>query len=120
MTDWYFAGMFDETFWAQVGKQRFSGKESAEVLRQVIAEAGEADLTWLPSAKRLDALCRMETAFEIKRRGVRIEWVLNPFRTPSEERGIAETIGDAIDALIRAARMRYGSQWARTGPSERG
>jgi hypothetical protein len=78
MTDWYFAGMFDETFWAQVGKQRFTGSGAAEVLRQLVAEAGDGDLTWLSTAGLLDALCRTEVAFELKRRGERVQWVLNP------------------------------------------
>ena len=99
MTDWYFAGMFDETFWGHVGKDRFSAKQADEVLRQLIAEAGESDFTWLPHAKRLDALCRLEVAFEIKRRGERIRWVLNPFREQPEASGFAKTIGEAIDAL---------------------
>jgi len=83
MTDWYFAGMFDETFWAQVEKQRFTGRGAAEVLRQLIAEAGDGDLTWLSRASMLDALCR--AAFEIKRRSERVQWLLNPFRDRPEE-----------------------------------
>jgi hypothetical protein len=110
MTNWYFAGMFDETFWAQVGKQRVSGKESAEVLRQVVAKARETDLTWLASAKQLDALCRLELAFEIKRRGERVHWSLNPFRIRPEAIGSANTIGEAIDALVRTVRIGYAER----------
>jgi hypothetical protein len=80
MSDWYFAGMFDETFWAQVEKQRFTGRGAAEVRRQLIAEARDGDLTWLSRASMLDTLCRAEPGFEIKRRGERVQWVLNPFR----------------------------------------
>ena len=102
MTDWYFAGVFDETFWAQTGKQRTVGTHAAEVLRTLIAGAGEADLTWLPHAQRLDALCRSEMSFEIKRNGERLQWVLNTFREQAEATGFAETMGDAIDALAIA------------------
>jgi hypothetical protein len=98
-------------------KQRFTGIGAAEVLRQMIAEAGDGDLTWLSSASMLDALCRAEVAFEIKRRGERVQWVLNPFRDRSDASGYAETIGKAIDTLITTARIRYGEQWARTGVS---
>ncbi len=68
-------------------------------------------------AHLLDALCHLELAFAIKRRGERVQWMLNPFRDPPEASGDAETIGDAIDALTRAARMRYAAQWALTGSS---
>jgi hypothetical protein len=95
MTDWYFAGMFDEMFWAQVGKQRIIGRGAAEVLRQLIAEAGDGDLTWLLRASMLDALCRAELAFEIKRRDERVQWVLNPFRDRPDASGYADTIGEA-------------------------
>jgi hypothetical protein len=105
MTDWYFAGLFDETFWAQIGKQRIHGRGAAEVLRQVIAEAGEADLTWLSNVGLLDAMCRAGHAFEIRRKGDRLQWVLNPFREQAAARGSAETIGAAIDELSKAARL---------------
>ena len=85
------------------------------MLRQLIAEAGDGDLTWLSSAGMLDALCRAEVAFEIKRRGERVQWVLNPFRDRPDASGYAETIDKAIDALVATARIRYGEQWARTG-----
>ena len=106
MTDWYFAGMFDEAFWAHIGKRRIVGTHAAEVLRTLIAEIGEADLTWLPHAQRLDALCRSEMSFEIKRNGERLQWVLNPFRDQPGASGFAETIGDAIGALAVATRIR--------------
>ena len=106
MTDWYFAGMFDEAFWAHIGKHRFIGAHAAEVLRPLIAEAGEADLTWLPHAQRLDALCRAEMSFEIKRKGERLQWVFNPFRDQPAASGFADTIGEAIDALTGATRIR--------------
>ena len=106
MTDWYFAGMFDETFWAAVGKQKLMGRTAAVVLRQLIAEAGDGDLTWLSTAGLLDALCRAELAFEIKRRGERVQWVLNPFRDRPDASGYAGTIGEAVDALVGAARKR--------------
>jgi hypothetical protein len=110
MTDWYFAGMFDETFWTQVGEQRFSGKGATGVLRQLIAEAGDADFTWLPSASALDALCRAEVAFELKRKGERIQWVLNPFRDQPEASGHAATIREAIDALVTRLPARPGER----------
>jgi hypothetical protein len=103
MMDWYFADMFDATFWSQVGKLRITGKSAAEVLRQIVAEAGETDLTWLPYVGRLDALCRSEIAFEIRRRGDRIVWVMNPFCDQPEASGTTNSIGDAVDALTAAA-----------------
>ena len=117
MIDWYFAGMFDETFWAVVGKQKLKGRTAAEVLRPLVAKAGELDLSWMSKVGLLDALCRLELSFAMKRRGKRVEWALTPFRDPPGASGDAETIGEAIDALIGAARMRYGAQWARTGVS---
>jgi len=56
MKDWYFAGMFDETFWAQIGKQRFSGKTAAEMLRQIVAEAGETTGFATSIGEAVDAL----------------------------------------------------------------
>jgi hypothetical protein len=117
MTDWYFAGMFDEAFWAVVGKQKLKGLTAAEVLRPLVAAAGEQDLSWMWNAHLLDALCRLELSFTIKRRGEQIQWVLGPFRNPTEGNGIAATIGEAIDALIKSARIRHGMQWALTGAS---
>jgi hypothetical protein len=114
MKDWYIAGMFDETFWAQVGKQRFSGKQAAGALRQLVAEAGEADLTWLPSASALDTLCRVGLAFEIKRKGERVQWVLNPFRDQPKASGYAVTIREAIDALVGGANT-LGAELSRPG-----
>jgi len=115
MTDWYFAGMFDATFWGVVGKQKLRGGTAGEVLRQIVAKAREPDLSWIAKAYLLDALCQVELSFAIKRRGEQVEWVLNPFRIPSESNGIAMTIGEAIAALVRAARVRYGEHWAKTG-----
>jgi hypothetical protein len=80
-----------------------------------VAAAGEQDLSWVRTAPLLDALCRFELSFTIKRRGEQIQWGLNPSRNPTEGNGMAATIGDAIDALIRSARIRYGTQWALTG-----
>jgi hypothetical protein len=110
MTDWYFAGMFDEEFWAVVGKQKLSGRTAAEVLRSLVAGAGELDLSWMSKVRSVDTLCRWELAFVIKRRGKQVQWVLNPFRDPPEASGDAETIGEAIDAFIGAARMRYAEK----------
>ena len=115
MADWYFAGMFDEAYWAVVGKQKLSGRTAGEVLRQLVAEAAEPDLSWMAKVGLLDALCRFELAFAINRRGERLEWVLNPFRDPPEARGNATTLGGAIDALSRAARVRHSAQWAKDG-----
>jgi len=107
MTDWYFAGMFDEMFWGQVGEKRLIiGTGAAEVLRQIVAEAAEADLTWLVNANQLDALCRAELAFDIKRRGEGLRWVLNPFRDQADASGYAVTIREAIDALVGTANTR--------------
>jgi hypothetical protein len=118
MTDWYFGGMFDETFWAVVGKKRFRGRTAAEVLRLLVAQAGEPDLSWMSKVRLLDALCRLELSFAIKRRGEQVQWTLSPFRDPPEASGIGKTtIGAAIDALIRSARIRHGAQWALTGTS---
>ena len=72
MTDWYIAGMGDEMFRAQVGKRKLQGRTAGEVLRQLVTEAREPDLSWIWKADRLDALCRLELAFGIKRRGKRI------------------------------------------------
>lgn len=110
MTDWYFAGMFDEAFWAHIGEQRFTGTHAAEVLRQLIAEAGEGDLTWMPRSQQLDALCRAEMSFEIKRKGERLQWVLNPFRVQPGASGYVDTIGEAIDALTGATQIRLGER----------
>ena len=107
--------MSDETFWGVVGKQKPKGRTAADVLRQIVAKAGEPDLSWLSKVRSLDALCRLELSFTIKRRGDQIQWVLNPFRNPTEGNGIAATIGEAIDALTRVARACYGEQWAKTG-----
>ena len=112
MADWYFAGMFDEAFWALVGKRKISGRTADEVLRQLVAEAGEPDLSWIAKVGLLDAICRFELAFTINRRGEWLEWVLNPFRDPPEASGNATTLGEAIDALSRAARVRHSAQWA--------
>jgi hypothetical protein len=106
MTDWYFAGMFDETFWAEIDAKKISGRNAAEVLRSLIAATGETDIAWLSKAGLLYALCRTEMAFEIKRRGGQIHWVLNPFRDNPEASGNAGTIGEAIDALTQAAQGR--------------
>ena len=108
LPDWYFAGLLDKSFCAQVRKERIIGKEAAEVLHQLVAEAGEADLTWISSAKQLDTLCRSEVSFEIKRTGARIQWVLNPFRERLGAIGFARTIGEAIDALVSSAYRNYG------------
>ena len=59
MKDWYVAGMFDETFWAQIGKQRFSGKTAAEMLRQIVAEAGKQRALLRRSAKPSTRLQRL-------------------------------------------------------------
>jgi hypothetical protein len=107
MIDWYFAGMFDATFWGVVGKQKPKGRTAGDVLRQIVAEAGEPDLSWLSKSRLLDALCRSELSFAMKRRGMRVQWALTPFRDPPGPSGDADTIGDAIDALIGAAQMRY-------------
>src|ERR1700739_3863846 len=115
MIDWYFAGMFDEKFWAVVGKQKLKGRMAAEVLRPLVAKAGELDLSWMSKVGLLDALCRLELSFAMKRRGKRVQWALTPFRDPPGASGDAETIGDAIVARIGAARMRYGEEWARRG-----
>jgi hypothetical protein len=117
MTDWYFVGMFDESFWAVVGKQKIDGRTAAEVLGPLVAEAGESDLSWMSEVRLLDALCRLELAFAIRRKGDRVQWVLSPFRDPPDTSGDAETIGEAILALIRSARIRYGAIWARIGVS---
>ena len=109
--DWYFAGLFEESFWAQAGKkERIIGKEATEVLRQLIAEAGEADLTWLPSVEQLDALCRQGDSFEIKRRGDLIHWALNPFAMTPEAIGSAHTIGGAIAALVSSTHPNYSAK----------
>jgi hypothetical protein len=42
---------------------------------------------------------------------------LNPFREPAEASGFAKTIGEAIDALSRASRIRHHAQWDRIGAS---
>src|ERR1700747_1063714 len=97
--------MFDETFWAVVGKQRLKGRTAAEVLRPLVAQAREPDLSWMSKVRLLDALCRLDLSFAIKRRGGRIHWMLSPFRAPPEASGHAKTIGEAIDALIRSARI---------------
>ena len=109
VTDWYIAGLCDETFWAMVGKQKLKGRTAGEVLRQLVAEAREPDLSWISKVRLLDALCRLELAFGIKRRGERIQWVLNPFRGPPEASGYASTIGEAIDALVHAAQVAHHS-----------
>jgi hypothetical protein len=57
MIDWYFAGMFDEVFWAMIGNQQIMGRTAAEVLRPLVAEAGELDLSWMTKVWLLDALC---------------------------------------------------------------
>jgi hypothetical protein len=115
MTDWYFVGMFDESFWAVVGKQKIDGRTAAEVLGPLVATADESDLSWISEVRLLDALCRLELAFAIRRKGDRVQWVLSPFRDPPDTSGDAETIGEAISALIQSARIRYGGIWARTG-----
>jgi hypothetical protein len=117
MTDWYFVGMFDQAFWAVVGKRKIDGRTTAEVLEPLLAEAGEPDLSRMSEVRLLDALCRLELAFVIRRKGNRVQWVLNPFRDPPDTSGDAETIGEAIEALIRSARILYGAIWARTGAS---
>ena len=105
---WYFAGLFDASFWAQAGKkERITGKEVAEVLRRLVADAGEADLTWLASANHLDTLCREGASFEIKRRGERIQWALNPFANKPDATGFANSIGGAIAALISSTHPNY-------------
>ncbi len=53
----------------------------------------------------LDALCRAEVAFEIKRRGERVHWVAS---------GYAGRIGEAIDALTKA--VQKGSTSLRIEP----
>ena len=109
--DWYFAGLFDESFWAQAGKkERIIGKEAAEVLRQLVAEAGEADLTWLPSVGQLDALCRQGDSFEIKRKGGLLQWALNPFASTPEATGFVDTIGGAIAALVSSTHPNYSTK----------
>lgn len=113
MTEWYFVGMFDEAFWAVVGKQKIDGRTAAEVLEPLVAEAGESDISWMSEVRLLDALCRLELAFAIRRKGDRVQWVLNPFRDPPDTAGDAATIGEAIDALICVARTRYGEHWAK-------
>ena len=117
MIDWYFAGMFDESFWAVVGKQKLKGRMAAEVLRPLVAKAGDPDLSWMSKVHLLDALCRLQLSFAMKRSGTRVQWALTPFRDPPGASGDAETIGEAIDALIGEAQMRYGAQWARRGVS---
>ncbi len=109
MTDWYIAGIRSKTFCALVAKQKLEGRTAGEVLRQLVAEAREPDLSWIAKADLLDALCRLELAFGIKRRGERILWVLNPFRDPPEASGYASTIGEAIDALVQVAQVRHHS-----------
>ena len=109
MTDWYIAGICEEMFYALVGKQKLQGRTAGEVLRQLVTEAREPDLSWISKADLLDALCRLELAFGIKRRGKRIQWVLNPFRDPPEASGYARTIGEAIDALVHVAQVRHHS-----------
>ena len=109
MTDWYIAGICDETFWAVVGKQKLKGRTAGEVLRQLVAEAREPDLSWISKARLLDALCRLELSFGIKRRSEQIQWVLNPFRDPPEASGYASTIAEAIDALVHAAQLHHHS-----------
>jgi hypothetical protein len=103
--DWYFAGMFYERFWAVVGKQKLKGRTAADVLRP-LAKAGEPDLSWMSKVQLLDALCRLGLSFAMKRRGMRVQWALTPFRDPPGPSGDAETIGEAIDALIGATGMR--------------
>ena len=88
--------------------RKLKGRTAAEVLRPLVVKAGELDLSWILRFVLLDALCHLEFAFAIKRRGERVQWVLNPFRDPPEASGDAETIGDAIDAL-RAARTAMAS-----------
>ncbi len=110
MKDWYFAGMLEQTYWGEVGRQRISGEASADVLRQIMAEAGDTDLTWLATAKQLDALCRLEYSFEIKRKSERIVWVLNPFRDQPQASGFAETVAEAIGALVRIAQPFYSAR----------
>ncbi len=117
MTDWYFAGMFDEKFWALVGNQEIKGRTAAEVLRPLVAKASEPDLSWISKVRLLDALCNFELAFAIERRGEQVQWVLNPFREPPEASGFAKTIGEAIDALSRASQIRHHAQQDRTGAS---
>jgi hypothetical protein len=115
MTDWYFAGMFDQTFWAVVGKgKKISGRTAAQVLRPLVAKAREPDLSWMSKVYLLDALCHCELAFTIKRSGEQVQWVLNPFRYPLDARGDAETISDAVDALAKAASRRYPAYRAQT------
>ena len=65
MTDWYFAGMFDETFWAVLGSQKLRSRTAAEVLRPLVAEAREPDLSCISKVRLLDALCRLELTFAI-------------------------------------------------------
>ncbi len=117
MIDWYFAGMFEESFWAMVGDNEIKGRTADGVLRPLVAIAVELDFSWISKVRLLDALCRSELAFAIERKGEQIRWVLNPFRDPPEASGGAEMIGDAIDALLATVRIRYGEQWARRGPS---
>ncbi|HWE76615.1 MAG TPA: hypothetical protein VG328_25850 [Stellaceae bacterium] len=108
--DWYFAGLFDESFWAQTGNKPIAGKGAAEVLRQLVAEVGEADLTWVAGAKDLDTLCLCGASFEIKRVGERVQWALSPFSEAPKATGFAHTIGDAIEALVRSARSNYSTK----------
>jgi hypothetical protein len=93
----------------------FVGRTAAEVLRQMVAEASEPDLSWMSKVRLLDALCQCELAFTIKRTGKKIQWVLNPFRDPLDARGDVETIGEAVDALHSAARERYPGYRPRAG-----
>jgi hypothetical protein len=115
MSDWYFAGLFEETFSATVGNHMIHGRTAAEVLRVLVAEASEPDLTWIGLAQILDMLCVTEIAFELKRNRDKIQWVLNPFRDSPDASGSAPTIGEAIDALHAAARCRYQTAWPKVG-----
>ena len=97
-----------------------SVKASREVLRQQagfasadtvamfltdtkMQESARNGVVLIDEASMLDVLCRAELAFEIKPRGERVQWVLNPFRDRPEASGYAGTIGEAIDALLEAA-----------------
>jgi hypothetical protein len=51
MTDWYFCGTFDATFWAKVNGKRLSGTRAAVVLRPLLVEACEADIGCLTKAR---------------------------------------------------------------------
>jgi hypothetical protein len=117
MTDWYFAGIGNETFWALVGEREIKGRTAAQVLRPLVTEASEPDISWISKVLLLEALSRFELAFVIERRGEQVQWVLNPFLEPAEASGFAKTIGEAIDALSRASRIRHHAQWDRIGAS---